>query len=303
MAINIYRIKKWCKMLAGKSILHVDQDLGKKISPGEIKGYYNDLTQKVVKDCDNLNNPSYIPKFVAESGIETEFPISIIQYGLGCYDLYLESNNELYRNKFFACVEWVLLHQKDNGALDSFLFLYPNAPYSAMCQGEAASLLLRAWRLTDEEHLLLAAKKAIDFMLLPVCDGGTALYENIGLILLEYTNQPCVLNGWIFAAFGLYDMSLAMPMAHYRELFSRCVEALKNRLPEFDNGYWSMYDTKGKIASPFYHGLHIAQLQALYMLTDCDVFKEYANRFDLYKHSFWKSKRAFLKKAIQKILE
>ena len=41
MAINIYNIKKWHKMLTGKSVLHVNQDLGKYFEAKELKGYYN----------------------------------------------------------------------------------------------------------------------------------------------------------------------------------------------------------------------------------------------------------------------
>ena len=290
-------------MLAGKSILYVDQGLGKVFSVTQIAGYYNDLTQKVTRDIENLNDSAYIPKFVTENGIETEFPISVIQYGLGCYDLYLESNEKIYLEKFMSCVEWALVHQTPTGAFGVFSLIYPDAPYSAMCQGEAASLLLRAWKTTGEERFLLSAQKAIDFMLLPLDKGGTAVYDNSGVVLMEYTHSPCVMNGWIFALFGLYDMALAMPMANYREMFGWSIEALKACLPKFDNGYWSMYDIETKIASPFYHNLHIAQLQALYALTGEAIFDEYTKKFNEYKSSFWKRKRAFLKKAIQKILE
>ena len=43
MAINIYNIKKWYKMLTGKSVLHVNQDLGKYFEAKELKGYYNNM--------------------------------------------------------------------------------------------------------------------------------------------------------------------------------------------------------------------------------------------------------------------
>lgn len=49
MSITAYNIKKWTRMCLGKSILHVDQGEGKIYSIEEIKGYYNDLTEKVTK--------------------------------------------------------------------------------------------------------------------------------------------------------------------------------------------------------------------------------------------------------------
>ena len=55
MGLSIYNIKKWTKMFLGKSVLHVKQDLGQKFSPGELNGYFNNLTEKVKKD------PIFIP--------------------------------------------------------------------------------------------------------------------------------------------------------------------------------------------------------------------------------------------------
>ena len=303
MGLSVNRIKKWTKMLCGKSLLHVNQDLGKCFSVFEIKGYYNNLIEKVEKDSENVSAVDYIPKIVSESGKEVEFPITVFQYALGCYDLYLQSNKSLYLSKFFACVDWAMEHQNDAGAFDSFSFLYNNAPYSAMCQGEAASVFIRAWVQLGDEKYLLAARKAINFMLKSVEEGGTTSYENNEIYLLEYTNLPCVMNGWIFALFGLYDISLVLPQENYGTIFKKSTETLKKELPQFDNGYWSMYDIKDKIASPFYHDLHIAQMQAMYAITEDEIFNQYANKFIAYKRSFIKRTRAFWKKAIQKILE
>ena len=49
MGISIYKIKKWYKMMTGKSISHVNQGVGTCYSKTEIAGYYNDLTEKVTK--------------------------------------------------------------------------------------------------------------------------------------------------------------------------------------------------------------------------------------------------------------
>lgn len=47
MAISLIQIKRWYNMLAGKSVEHVSQDIGKHFVVGLISGYYNNLTQKV----------------------------------------------------------------------------------------------------------------------------------------------------------------------------------------------------------------------------------------------------------------
>lgn len=56
MAINIIQIQRWAKMLVGRSVEHVNQSIGKVYSKNEIRGYYNDLTEKVTIDKNFLNN-------------------------------------------------------------------------------------------------------------------------------------------------------------------------------------------------------------------------------------------------------
>ena len=74
-------------------------------------------------------------------------------------------------------------------------------------------------------------------------------------------------------------------------------------LPKFNNSYWSMYDNSGKIASPFYHNLHIAQMQAMYELTGIEIFDQYANRWKRQQSNIINKSLAFIIKAIQKIIE
>ena len=289
-------------MLAGKSIMHVNQNEGPCFEPGELKGYFNNLTEKVLKDPETLANRA-LPSAVDESGNPVVFPVTIFQYGLGAYDLYLQTKEECYRDQFMQCAQWALKNQLASGAWSNFYFVYPENPYGAMCQGEGASLLLRAYKTTGETHFFDAAKKALDFMLKPIAEGGTAEYDGEDLILLEYTHLPAVLNGWIFALFGLYDMVATGYGDAYRAPLKKTVATLAKRLPLFDNRYWSLYDLDGKITSPFYHKLHIAQLSVMADAFDHPIFKEYAEKWAKYEKSFWNPKRAFVKKAIQKILE
>ena len=303
MAVNKYRIKKWFNMLTGKSLLHVRQDVGKVFSCSEIKGYYNNLTEKVLRDKENIDVVDYIPKFQTEKGKIVLFPIAIFQYGLGCYDLYLTTKNDLYLKKFFTCVQWAMDNQLDNGAFDCMFFIYPNNPYSAMCQGEAISLLIRAFVQTGEEKYYQAAQRALEFMLIPLNEGGTTKYENDKIILMEYTHLPVVMNGWIFALFGLFDWTLVCKEEKYKTIFKQGMQTLADSLKNFDCGYWTKYDEDKKIASPFYHNLHIAQMEALQQITGEQIFGEYATRWRKYQKNPFKKGYAFCKKAFQKIAE
>ena len=303
MGINRYNLKKWYKMLTGKSILHVNQGLGKNFSTKEITGYYNDLTDKVLRDEGHIDEVDYLPVTETENGEQVYFPIAIFQYGLACYDCYLTSKESKYLDKFFTCVKWAEQNQNINGSYNTFFFNHPDAPYSAMAQGEAASLLLRAFVQTGEEKYKIAAQLAVDYMLKSLEDGGVSDYSNGGICLLEYTNQPPVMNGWIFALFGLYDAVLCTGEQRYIESFARSVETLKERLPLYDNGYWTKYDDKKRIASPFYHNLHIAQMKALYLITEDEIFDQYSYKWEKYQKNPINKTRAFIKKAIQKIRE
>ena len=302
MGLSIYNIKKWYRMVKGTSILHVNQGVGTNFVPGQICGYFNDLTQKVAKEPDLLKNGK-LPTFHTEKRGDIDFPISIFQYGLGAYDLYLKTAENKYLVKFKQCVDWALEHQLCDRAWDAFSFLYPDHPYSAMCQGEGASLLVRAYVQYKDQKYITAAQKALEFMLKPLSEGGTAKRDDEDLVLLEYTNLPAVLNGWIFAAFGLYDVSLVSANPKYGKAFSKTIKTLENHMQDFDNGYWSKYDAGKKIASPFYHDLHIAQMCALYLATSEEIFKKYEEKWQSYQAKWWNRKRAFIKKAWQKIKE
>jgi heparosan-N-sulfate-glucuronate 5-epimerase len=152
--------------------------------------------------------------------------------------------------------------------------------YSAMAQGEAASFLLRAARTMRAMELGDAAGRAVTCLTEPRSSLVAATEE--GPVLQEYPTEPPahVLNGWIFALWGLYDVAMAGPPsvnAQARVAFDEGVDALARRLPKYQlAGGWSRYDLRHdgpvNVASPFYHHLHIQQLRALDQLVDVPVF-------------------------------
>ena len=213
------------------------------------------------------------------------------------------TKDELMLDKFRSHAKWALDNQAQDGSWDNFGFIYPDNKYSAMAQGEGCSLLLRAYLQFRDEKYLIAAEKAIEFMLKPVNNGGTTLFDKEDVQLLEYTHLPLVLNGWIFAIFGLYDYVIQSNDKEYKKLLDKTVKSLEYKLSEFDCGYWSYYDDGRRIASPFYHHLHVAQLRVLGDLFSNDVFCEYADMWEKYESNKFYKLRAFIKKAIQKIVE
>ena len=295
----LYKAKKWYKMLTGKSIYHVNQGVGKHYSKTEVLGYYNDLTKKVTND----NPDILVPQYQVETGDKTFFSIGVFQYGLAAYDLYLKTKEKIYSKKFLACANWAVDNQQVDGAWETFYHENPEHPYSSMAQGEGISLLIRAHIMTQDDKYLSAVHKAKDFMLKPIADGGTTEYNGENVYLYEFTHAPLVLNGWIFSLWGLYDYCKYFVDAQVQTVLNLTLATLKKKLPQYDIGYWSKYEDGKRISSPFYHELHVAQLTVMYDLFGDSIYQEYADKWRTYQKSFWKPKKAFVKKAIQKVFE
>ncbi len=283
----------------GQSISHVNQGVGTCYSKDNVAGYYNDLTEKVTRDEPSI----LVPKYHVDTGEEIFFSIGIFQYGIAAYDLFLNTKDEVYRRKLIACADWAVDNQQNDGSWITFAYENPEHPYSSMAQGEGISMLIRAHIETHEEKYLLAIHRAKDFMLKPISDGGTTNYSGEDVYLYECTHDPLILNGWIFSLWGLYDYYKYLSDSEVQAVLNATLASLKKKLPEFDIKYWSKYEDGKRICSPFYHKLHIAQLTTMYDLFGDQIYKDYANKWKKYQNSFWKPKRAFLKKAIQKIIE
>lgn len=304
--IKVGVLKKWIKMLGGKSIFHVQQKEGKCYSLYEIKGYYNDLTSKV---CDSTQlDENGIPVNVTVGGIKCYFPITIFQYALGLYDLYLMNQEKNYAEKFLRVAEWAINEQKSNGMWECMKTIgdTKHESQSSMCQSEGASLLLRAYLLTNDKKYYKAAKKSIDFMIQDVKDGGTCYYpkEN-SPIFQEYVSKEnlSVLNGWIFSLFGLYDFVLINHNMKYKKILYNSATTMSQSLHKYDRGFWSDYDQYGTIASPAYNDLHVRQLKLMGELFCNKEFLKYAQKWDNYQKSRLKKGVAMLIKLKQKVFK
>jgi len=283
---------------------HLPQPLGVFIDKEQLHGYYNDLRLKA--KWTGERDEQGIPVSKTTLGKRIYFPTTIIQYGLGHYDLWLETHQESHLQEVLKVAEWLLAHQDESGGWDVFGKIQVGAlnNYSAITQGEAVSLLLRAYKETHDERYLIASKRAITLMLKPVNQGGTALYKDNGDLFLEEVpleKQNTILNGWIFAIFGLWDYTLIVRDNSITQALINTLDTLERHINKYDRGWWSNYDWQGSIASPFYHRLHIALLQALYKLTERSAFHDIAIKWQEYDRSSYKKGRAVLVKVWEKL--
>lgn len=95
-------------------------------------------------------------------------------------------------------------------------------------------------------------------MLLPLKQGGTTKYEGNDVYLYACTENPLILNGWIFSLWGINDYCKYFDDKDVKDVLNKTLSTLERRLLDFDIGYWSMYENGMRICSPFNHKLLLA---------------------------------------------
>jgi heparosan-N-sulfate-glucuronate 5-epimerase len=244
-------------------------------------------------------------------------PIAIAQYGLGNYNLWKQNGDSQRREKFFRIADWLCAHLEQNASGLSvwqhhFDWEYRDtlkAPwYSALAQGQGISVLVRAGRVSYHPKYFEAARSAFASFQRSIDQGGVAFTDDAGdLWLEEYIVSPPthILNGFIWALWGVYDYFLATQDDASRDLFARGVRTLQHNLDSYDLGFWSLYEQSGTrlpmVASRFYHRLHIVQLRVMHRLTGEDFFARVADRWESYALSRANRTRALCYKSVFKL--
>jgi heparosan-N-sulfate-glucuronate 5-epimerase len=298
--LNYYRRIFSAYLLGGPSQLsfwHETPQENPQSSGAELGPYYMRFAEKA--DYSGPFDPSGIPLLDYRGHIGPQYnPIAIAQYGLGNYNLFCESHDIERRRKSFLAADWLKAHLELNSrglAVWNHHFDWEyrdtlRAPwYSGLAQGQGISLLARAHKESGDTLYLDAARRALDSFYKSIADGGVAFTDDRGdLWFEEYIVSPPthILNGFIWAVWGVYDYFLATREESALELFESAVRTLARNLSNYDLGYWSLYEQSGTrlpmIASAFYHRLHIVQLRVLHHLTGETAFLQMANRWESY---------------------
>ena len=225
-------------------------------------------------------------------------PITIDQYGLHCMGKWEQHDDIKKRDHALNCCRWLYDNAQD-GEHDSRVwpfdfdlpFYGPQAPWiSAMAQGEAVSLLLRGAVIANRnEYESLSLRALIPFQF-PVSDHGVIeRLEDGSPVFEEYPTHPPshVLNGHIFALWGLYDYALYFNDKNIMALTQKGVNTLKDHWHRWDTGYWTRYDLHPthRLASPMYHELHIRQFKVLADLFGHTVLNDVALRWSRMQHN------------------
>jgi hypothetical protein len=298
------------------SFWHETPEVNPNASPGVLGEYYMTFAQKA--DYAGPFDSAGIPMLDYRGSLGRQYnPIAIAQYGLGNYNLHVRTGDASRRQTFLRIAEWLAEHLEPNANglkmwMHHFDWEYRDtlrAPwYSALAQGQGISVLVRAYEETQDIRFKRAADDAFEAFRHDVSEGGVTFTDALGdLWYEEYIVSPPthILNGFMWASWGVYDYLILTGESGVRDLFQRAVSTLLKNLETFDTGFWSLYEHSGTIlpmmASNFYHHLHIVQLRVMSRITGEPLFAHFADKWTGYTESAWNTRRAFAMKALFKV--
>lgn len=239
--------------------------------------------------------------------------VAVAQFGLGCYERYLAGEGEVWLAAAKQVGEFLLDSQKSDGSwlnLAPFLHTYPLRPPWAcgMAHGQAASLLVRLHLETGDDRYAQAARKGLEPLVRPTAQGGVCANLDGAPWPEEYPTEPAsfVLNGAIFAWWGMRDVGVGLGDDDASRWFETGVDDLAANLHRFDTGSWSLYSLYphpvAPIASSFYHALHISQLEVMHELSPRPELQATARRWATYFESASLRRLALARKVLFRLV-
>lgn len=268
---------------------------GAHVDPERPRGYYIDFRLKAQE--------RWPPPWL--HGPKGGLHVNVAQWGLGAFERSLSGEGDRWLADAAACGEHLVEAQSADGAWRHRTPYHHTFPLgagwiSAMAQGQAASLLVRLHLATGEERWADSARRALPSM--PFAELGGGRFPE------EYPTTPpsFVLNGGIFAIWGLYDVWRALGDDAAGSTYRECADTLAANLGRWDLGWWSRYDLfphpVPNVAASSYHLLHQSQLEAFHLLEPLPQLLALRDRFAAYERSALNRRRAFAYKALFRVL-
>jgi D-glucuronyl C5-epimerase C-terminus len=304
-------------------------------------GFPRDWTHRRGWSLDAIREPGAAPYFIewdpgsgvygedfttAPRGAEGELlfgdqgsihPIRMAQFALHRYSIWQATGDAEARADFFAQAQWFRDRGDDGPIPGLYVFDFPWDKYgagsgwtSAMAQGEAISVLLRAEHHEPGSGFGDAARRAAQPFRAEIGEGGVVWRSGHDVFFEEVANSsaPHILNGCIFALWGVWELWQRTGEAWLGELVQQCVETLGRWLALYDTGWWSLYSLmrsasgQPHLATLKYHEFHIAQLQVLAAMFSEPMFKATAARWAEYEHRP-SSRRRLIRTTLQSLPE
>lgn len=273
---------------------HIKLVLGDTSMKEELGTYYIDFRNSLIhyeSDFYGEKDANGIP-MTGVGDAAKYYPINIAQYGLLLHAQYVAEKSESALKKMAHCVN--ILCELMTTECDTIVWRHDtyNNRFnlkpgwaSAMAQGECMSLFLRWYQITKDAQFLDYAQRVYAFMKIPTSEGGVRAFDEAGNLWLEEYPSPdgpsCVLNGFIYALWGLYDLYRVTRDQEVKADIDACVQTLQNTLHQFDVGYWSIYDQYTFELVRYYYqkNVHVPQLYVMHQLTGIPLFEQYAKKW------------------------
>ena len=242
-------------------------------------------------------------------------PVFIAWWGLMNLERYLRESDPKCLESFHVQVQWLKANAvtRSDGTV-----VWPNnfdwqeghcrlkGPWiSAMSQGLAMSVLVRAYRLTKDVGLLSLCEQSARVFERSVEDGGVRTQEKSGVLYEEYPGYPLarVLDGFLFSLLGLYDLAQELQSDTIRQLFDKGIDGLKLRLADWDyRRKWTWYGAHGYLCPPHYHRLNGTLVQVLSHLAEDSVLARCGEDWNRRQLSLFDKAEVFLVFAFTKNL-
>lgn len=175
--------------------------------------------------------------------------------------------------------------------------------YSGMAQGQALSAFTRLYQITqDPEHRKWADQTFKSFTQLKAEDHPRwiAMIDNEYYWIEEYPLEKStkVLNGYIFAIFGIYDYYQIHSDQQVKDLLQASLTTIYDHIHLYRiNNEASLYGLKHDHQSVHYHIVHMEQLEVLHQMTNEPYFREMKEVF----HKDWYGIPAKIKRIPDKV--
>jgi len=189
-----------------------------------------------------------------------------------------------------------------------------------MAQGQAASVLLWGYRISNDTRYLEGAKKSIFALIEENISVSFIKQKNGGIWFKEYLHYRYeVLDGSLTTNSGIYDLYKSLNESDpdrylLEQILSDSISCFKNSSHEFDSTLFGHYDNKRIIPNPNYYSCNLALLEYLstydkeletirngYMMEKCDTTTKmliwYWNKVN---NVYYKDRRTLLSKVVMK---
>lgn len=239
-------------------------------------------------------------------------PTRVSAYGLSHWNRYQQTRNNVSLEKFKTVLNWFM--QKHSGGKWYYNFNWGNlkAPWiSCMSQGEAISILVRGYILTNNIKYLEIAILALKPFYETVNNGGVlSEIDEHSIFFEEYPEDDSkhVLNGYLYALIGIIELEKVMnekqtSYENVRSLLTEAINSLEENISRWDLGYWSVYDLYNENNSVrnactiSYHCLHISQLKFIGTVLNNDKILNVSKKWESYINNPFNRIRALIMKS------